>query len=402
VFSKADPHALYYASQYVYKTVDSGISWTRISDDLTRPDPGVPASLDATTAAMTDRNGKRGVVYTLAPSPVLKPLVWAGTDDGLIHVTMNDGGSWQNVTPPAVGAWSRVTMIDASHTDFNEAWASVDRHQLNDFTPHVYRTRDLGKTWQEISKGLPADGYVHTVKEDPARKGLLVAGTEHGLFISFDDGDSWQSFQLNLPVTSMRDVEFHDNDLVLATHGRGFWVLDDISVLRQASSATASAAAVLFKPAEALAVIQGSDNGTPWQKDEPQAENAPNGAVIDYYLGPNASGPITLDILDATGKVVRSVTSASPPPPAVQPQTVTALWVTPPAPPSAAPGHHRWIWDLRGPPPAPPAGGGGGGGGFFRRQPALTGTFTVKLTAGGQSYSQPLVVKPDPRMATGR
>ncbi|MEZ5294688.1 MAG: hypothetical protein R2745_26655, partial [Vicinamibacterales bacterium] len=263
VFSKADPRALYYASQYVYKTIDGGISWTRISDDLTRPAPGVPASLDPTTAAMEDRNGKRGVVYTLAPSPVLRPQVWAGTDDGLVQLTMDDGGAWKDVTPPAVGAWSRVTMIEASHSDFRTAYAAVDRHQLNDFAPHLYRTRDLGATWQEITRGLPADGYVHTIKEDPGRRGLLVAGTERGVHVSFDDGDTWQSLQLNLPVTSMRDLEFHDGDLVLATHGRGFWVLDDIGVLRQAQASMAGVPAAVYVPARAVAVVQGTDNGTP-------------------------------------------------------------------------------------------------------------------------------------------
>src|SRR5205823_2895517 len=171
VFSKADPHALYYANQYVFKTTDGGQHWARISDDLTRPDPGVPPGLDATAAAITDRNGKRGVIYTIAPSPMLVPMVWVGTDDGLIHVTTNDGQSWQNVTPPAVTAWSRVTMIDASHFDFNEAYAAVDRHQLEDFEPHLYRTRDAGKSWQRITAGLPAAVYLHTVKEDPKRRG---------------------------------------------------------------------------------------------------------------------------------------------------------------------------------------------------------------------------------------
>ncbi len=397
VFSKADPHALYYANQYVYKTTDGGATWKRISEDLTRPEPGIPSTLDPTTAAMTDRNGTRGVVYALSPSPVQNPVLWAGTDDGLVQLTTNDGGSWQNVTPPGVDSWSRVTMIEASHTDPNEAWVTVDRHQLNDFAPHIYRTRDLGKTWQQITRGLPANGYVHTVKEDPARKGFLVTGTERGLYLSFDEGDTWQSLQLNLPVTSMRDVEFHENDLVLATHGRGFWVLDDISVLRQVNAGTAQAAALLFKPADAIAVVQGGDNGTPWQKDEPQAENAPTGAVIDYYLKA-ASGPITIEILDSAGKVLRSVTSAAPAAPAPTPQTVSQLWLNPPAPPSAAAGQHRWVWDLRETPPAPPAGGGGGGGGFGRRAlPMQTGTFTVRLTAGGQAYTQPLTVKPDPR-----
>ena len=397
VFSKNDPHALYYANQYLYKTTDGGASWTRRSDDLTRPEPPTPPTLDPTTAAMTDRNGRRGVIYSIAPSPVMKTLVWLGTDDGLIHVSTNDGGSWQNVTPPAVGPWSRVTMIEASHVDANEAWAAVDRHQLNDFAPHIYHTRDQGKTWQETTRGLPAEGYVHTVKEDPARRGLLVAGTERGLFISFDAGDAWQPLQLNLPMTSMRDVEFHGNDLVLATHGRGFWVLDDISALRQATAATAQAVAVLYKPGEAIAVMQGDDNGTPWQKDEPQAENAPVGAPIDYYLKSAASEPLTIEILDGTGRVLRAVTTAAPAAPASAPapQTVSQLWMNPPQPPSPSAGQHRWVWDLRETPRPSPASGGGGFG--QRALPMLTGTFTVRLTVGGQAYTQPLTVTPDPR-----
>ena len=281
-------------------------------------------------------------------------------------------------------------MLEASHTDFNEAYAAVDRHQLDDFAPHIYRTRDLGRTWQEITRGLPPNGYVHTIKEDPARRGLLVAGTERALFVSFDSGDSWQSLQLNLPTTSMRDVEFHDNDLVVATHGRGFWVLDDISVLRQVNPAM-SAAAILFKPSDAIAVVQGGDNGTPWQKDEPQAENAPTGAVIDYYLKSRAAAPITLEILDQSGRVIRTVSSNDPPPAAQEPQNVSSLWRNVLTTLSAAAGQHRWVWDLR---PTPTSGGRGGRGGG---SPMLTGSFVVKLTADGQSYTQPLVVKPDPR-----
>ncbi|MEO8678772.1 MAG: hypothetical protein ABI665_06990 [Vicinamibacterales bacterium] len=400
VFSQADPHALYFANQYLYKTTNGGMQWTRLSNDMTRPEPGTPATLDPITAQMTDRNGRRGVIYTVAPSPVLKPLVWIGTDDGLIHVTMNDGGAWQNVTPPAVGSWSRVTMIEASHTDFNEAFAAVDRHQLNDYRPHLYRTRDLGKTWTEITRGLPADGYVHTVKEDPVRRGLLFTGTERGIYVSFDSGDSWQSLMLNLPVTSMRDVEIAGNDLVLATHGRGFWVIDDISVLRQVNN-TMTTAMTLFKPADAIAVIQGGDNGTPWQKDEPQADNAPAGALIDYYLKSDASGPVTLDILDRAGKVVRTYSSTATAPASVTPQTVSELWQRTSPVLSPAAGMHRWVWDLRETPPA--TAGGPGGGGFGRAAlPMLTGNFTVRFTANGQTATQPLLVVADPRTAQGR
>ena len=268
VFSRADPRGLYYASQYLYKTTDGAKSWTKISTDLTRPDPGVPATLDAAAAAHADRNGKRGVIYAVCPSPLLVPMVWCGTDDGLIHLTLNDGKTWTNVTPPPLSSWSRVTGVEASHFDFNAAYASVDRHQLQDFEPYIYRTRDQGKTWQKITNGLPAGVYVHVVKEDPARQGMLVCGTERGAFISMDDGDHWQPMQLNLPVTSVRDFEFHGNDLIVATHGRGFWVIDDISPLRQMTDAVLAADAHLFKPADAINWRQGGDNGTPTQKDE--------------------------------------------------------------------------------------------------------------------------------------
>ena len=237
IFSRADPRVLYYADQYLYRTTSGSTTWTRISDDLTRPDPGIPQTLDAAAAALTDRNGKRGVIYTIAPSPVLGPMVWIGTDDGLIQMTMNDGKTWQNVTPPPLTAWSRVTTVEASHSDFNEAYASVDRHQLEDFDPYIYRTRDSGKTWQKITNGLPAGVYAHVVKEDPRRRGLLFAGTERGIYVSFNDGDAWQPLQLNLPVTSVRDIEIHGDDLIAATHGRGFWVIDDIASMRQLDDA---------------------------------------------------------------------------------------------------------------------------------------------------------------------
>ncbi|HEY6061597.1 MAG TPA: twin-arginine translocation signal domain-containing protein, partial [Gemmatimonadales bacterium] len=263
VVSPADPHALYYADQFLFKSTDAARTWTQISPDLTRPAPGVPPTLDAAAAADTDQNGQRGVIYTIAPSPLRAPLVWIGTDDGVIQVTQDDGKTWQDVTPAAIGPWSRVTTLEASHFDARTAYASVDRHQLEDFEPYIYRTRDLGRTWQRISTGLPAGVYVHTVKEDPARKGLLFAGTERGVFLSLDDGDHWQPLQRNLPATSMRDLQIYGNDLIVATHGRGFWVIDDISPLRQIDAAVA-ADVWLFKPADAVLVDQGDDNGTPY------------------------------------------------------------------------------------------------------------------------------------------
>jgi len=405
VLSKADPNALYYANDRLFKSTDDAKTWTQISPDLTRPDPGTPNTLDATTANHTDRNAKRGVIYAVCPSPLRAPTVWIGTDDGVIQVTTNDGQAWQNVTPSEMTAWSRVTGIEASHFDANGAYASVDRHQLQDFEPYIYRTRDMGKSWQRITNGLPRGVYVHAIKEDPAKQGLLFAGTERGAFVSFDDGDNWQPLQLNLPVTSVRDFEIYENDLIVGTHGRGFWVIDDISALRQISPAVLSADAYLFKPADAVNYMQGGDNGTPLQKDEPQTPNQPEGAVIDYYIK-SATTPVTLEILDASGNVLRTFSSdastASPPPGGRGggrtdgiPNT-SPLWRTTPQPFSGAPGMHRAVWV----PVAPNAGGGrgrGGGGGRGGGAALLTGTFTARLTVNGKSYTQTFNVKPDPR-----
>jgi photosystem II stability/assembly factor-like uncharacterized protein len=404
VFSKADPRSLYYANQFLFKTSDGARTWTRISPDLTRPEIFVPPTLDATAAAATDLNGKRGVIYTIAPSPLRAPMLWIGTDDGYIQLTQDDGKTWRNATPAAIAPWSRVTMIEASHFDPNSAYASVDRHQLQDFEPYIYRTRDMGKTWQKITKGLPAGVYVHVVKEDPLRRGLLVAGTERGVHISFDDGDNWQSLQLNMPVTSMRDFEIYANDLIVATHGRGFWIIDDISPLRQLGDSVMRDDAYLFKPADAINFVEGTDNGTPLQKDEPHAENPSNGAIIDYYLKRAASTPVTIDIIDANGAVVHTFSSdpkaqgpaAGPGGGAVATTglpRVSPLWQTRLEPPSAARGMHRVSWNpiRQRPPGTPPADEGG------PVDTRFVGNFTAKLTVNGKAYTQPFVVKPDPR-----
>jgi photosystem II stability/assembly factor-like uncharacterized protein len=403
VFSPADQHALYFSDQYLFKTTDGGSHWTRISEDMTRENPGVPPNLDAATAADVPEQSKRlGVIYTIAPSAVKAPLLWIGTDDGYVHVTQDDGKTWANVTPPGVTAWSKVTMLEASHFDANEAYAAIDRHRLEDYDPYIYRTKDAGKTWQKITTGLTPGVYMQTVKEDPKRRGLLVAGTELGVLVSLNDGDTWQSLQLNLPPSSMRDFSFHDNDLIVATHGRGFWVLDDISALRQSSDA-ATADAHLFKPADAFILPPSTDEGTPTQKDEPEAENPPNGAIIDYYLKTAATGPVTLEILNASGATVRRFASTDPvPTPDPNTLAVNAIWQRAQDPPSAAAGMHRFVWDLR---PEPPAGGrgrggrggGGGAGGRGGLPPVAAGGYSVKLTVNGKSISQPLVVKRDPR-----
>jgi photosystem II stability/assembly factor-like uncharacterized protein len=399
VFSKADPHSLYYATQFLFKTTDGARTWTTISPDLTRPDPGIPSTLDATAAAATDRNGKRGVIYTIAPSPLRAPLVWIGTDDGLIHLTQDDGKTWKDVTPKTVTSWSRITMLEASHFAEGTAYASVDRHQLQDFDPYIYRTRDMGKTWQKITKGLPAGAYVHVVREDPVRRGLLFAGTEQALFVSFDDGEKWEPLKLNMPVTSMRDVEVYKNDLIVATHGRGFWVIDDISPLRQINASILSSDMYLFKPADTIDMLPTDDNGTPLQKDEPSAPNALNGVAIDFYLKAAAS-PVTLDIVDATGKVVKTFTTDPSPAPANQRRPglarVSPLWQTTPEPFSGSAGMHRVVWEPLLPPPPPPSGTPPSFDGD-NNGTRLSGTFTAKLTVNGKTLTQTFTVTPDPR-----
>jgi len=400
VFSQADRHALYYANQFLYKTINGGESWSQISPDMTREDPGVPANLHEAAAADAPKDKRRGVIYTIAPSPLRAPLIWIGTDDGLIHATNDDGKTWRNVTPSGVTSWSKVTMIEASHFDAGEAYAAVERHQLEDYEPHLYRTRDGGKSWTEITNGLPRGVYVQTIKEDPHRRGLLFTGTERAVFVSFDDGDHWQSLQLNLPPASMRDLDVQYDDLIVATHGRGFWVLDNITALRQITSEVASSDAFLFRPADVFSITPGSDYGTPQPRDEALADNPPFGAMIDYYLKTNASGAVTIEIIDPAGEVIRKYSSEDKPAP-VDPDklSIPTYWLRSREPLSTAPGMHRWIWDLR--PTPPPSTRAAGLESFFfggRGATVLPGNYSVRLTVNGKSFTQPLVVKMDPRL----
>ena len=409
VFSPVDPHLLYYAANVVFRTTDGGHSWQTISEDLTRQNPGVPPSVGDQGRLNTTGEKERGSIYTLAPSFQNVNTLWAGTDDGLIWRTEDGGKNWTNITPPQLTPWSKVSLIAASRFDDNTAYAAVNRMRVDDLRPYIYRTHDGGRSWQLITNGLPGDSPVNTVREDPVRKGFLFAGTETAVWISFDDGGHWQSLQLNLPHTSMRDLWVHDNDLVLATHGRSFWVLDDVSPLRQLNAGLAGGDVHLFQPSPAYRVRRDTNTDTPLPADEPAGENPPSGAVLDYYLNAPASGAVTLAILDSHGKVVRRYSSTDQPPRSAQElksELIPAYWLKPFTALSAAAGMHRWVWDLRYPPPtssqheypisAVP-----------HRTPryplgplVLPGKYTVQLTANGKTLSAPLTIKMDPRVKT--
>src|SRR4029077_20726055 len=290
---------------------DGGNSWQTISPDLTRENPGVPVSVGTLVPKGADK--QRGVIYALAPSFKTLSTLWAGTDDGQLWITRDGGKNWADITPKELTAWSKVTQFSASHFDEQTAYATVSRFRINDMHPYIYRTRDGGKTWTLITSGLPDFGPVDTVREDSVRKGLLFAGTENSVWVSFDDGDHWQPLQLNLPHTSMRDLWIHENDLIVATHGRAFWILDDITPLRQLADSVAKSDAYLFKPEPAYRVRRSTYSDTPIPPDEPMGENPPDGAVLDYFLGQTPSGKVTLDILDAQGKLVRRYSSSDQP-----------------------------------------------------------------------------------------
>jgi hypothetical protein len=389
----------------LFKTLDGGRNWQVISPDLSREKPEVPANVGVYRTPELERQRRRGVIYTVAPSYKDADTIWAGTDDGLIHVTRDGGKTWQDVTPPGLTAWSKVALMDAGRFDAATAYAAVNRMRLDDMRPHVYRTHDGGKTWQEVVRGLPADAPVNVVREDPVRPGLLFAGTERTVFVSFNDGDDWQPLRLNLPPTSIRDLVVHGDDVVVGTHGRSFWILDDVTPLRQIDEKAAVAAAVLFRPQVAYRVRWNLNRDTPLPPEEPAGQNPPDGAVINYHLK-EAAGPVTLEILDDRGRLVRRYSSADrPEPPDEQRLDIAAYWLRPPPVLSAAAGGHRFVWDLHHPPPPGP-----------RRYPiaaiprdtpatpqgpwALPGQYRVRLTAGGQSSEQPLTVKMDPRVRT--
>jgi photosystem II stability/assembly factor-like uncharacterized protein len=392
VFSPRDPRVLYFSHQRLFRTDDGGEHWTVISPDLTREDPGTPANLDPATAANNLQTGpRRGVIYAIAPSRLANGDLWVGTDDGLIWRTKDEGQNWTNVTPAALTPWSKIGILEASRFDAETAYAAVDRHRLDDFKPYVYRTHDGGQHWDLVASGIPDGSFVNAVREDPVRKGLLYAGTEKGVYVSFDDGGHWQSLQANLPVTSVRDLDVHGDDLVIATHGRAFWVLDGLTPLRQLGGGVESAAAWLFAPPSAIRMRPAGFTGTPFPKDEPAAANPSAGAFVDYALKTGAKTPVTLEIRDEKGELVRRYSSADAAPKTDLAKLSTApQWVAPASTLSTAPGHHRFVWPLRYAKP--------GGGAYEDGVWAPPGRYTLVLEADGARLTQPLTVAPDPRL----
>ncbi len=421
VFSRFDPHLLFFAGNTLWQTRDRGDHWEKISPDLSRPNYELPASIGKYKEDATKQAHRRGVIYTVAPSPLDANRIWCGTDDGLIHLSTDGGKTWTNVTPPNISAWQKISLIEAGHFDSNTAYAAVNTMRIDDLRPHIFATHDSGKTWTEIVNGIPAGQIVNAVREDPKRKDLLFAGTEKGVYVSFDDGASWESLRLNLPASSVRDLIIKNEDLVVATHGRGFWILDNITPLRQfnpvagvvdpgskSSAPTVSARSSedqLFKPQTALRVRANLNPDTPLPPDEPAGENPPDGAVIDYLLSKDASGPVTIEIKDRNGQSVRKYSSTDAP---VEPNPkrlrIPSYWIRPLQSVSTKAGMHRFLWDMHYTPvpdvePEFPISAT-----YRNTAPAATspwvtpGNYTVTLTVDGKSFSQPLTVTMDPRV----
>jgi photosystem II stability/assembly factor-like uncharacterized protein len=403
VFSPIDKHALYLGSNVLFETRDGGDHWEIVSPDLSRAHWTMPQVIAAFEADDPEKGGHKGVIYAVAPSSKDVNLIWAGTDDGLIHVTRDGGKTWKDVTPKDLTAWSKVSLIEASHFDAGTAYAAINRFRLDDLKPHVYRTRDFGASWTEVVDGLPANAVVNAVREDPEKPGLLFAATEVGVFVSFDAGDHWTSLQMNLPTTSVRDLAIHGDDLVAGTHGRSFWILDDITPLRQAGETH------LYAPQVALRWRWNRNSDTPLPPEEPVGENPPDGAVLDYEL-PAGVHEVTLEIFDMKGKSVRKYSSEDKAPVTEaeleHELNVPTYWVRPFHALESSEGFHRFIWDLHSTPPqvnehAYPMTA------IYHDTPrlplglyALPGTYKAELTVDGKRYDKTFALKMDPRIKT--
>ncbi len=404
LFSPIDPKTLYFAGNVLFKTNNGGHSWQEISPDLTRESWDVPASVGIFATDDLKKMPRRGVIYTIAPSPKDINTIWCGTDDGLIQVTRDGGKNWKNVTPASITSWSKISIMDAGHFDANMAFAAVNRIRVDDMHPHIYKTKDGGQTWQEIVQGLPADAPINVVREDPYQKGLLFAGSETAVFVSFDEGGHWQPLRLNMPATSIRDLVIKNDDVVVGTHGRSFWILDDITPLRQLTQTGMGKSTVLFTPQTAIRIRWNQNTDTPLPQEEPGGQNPPDGAIFDYYLDQAGKGPVTMEIVDATGKLIRKMSSDDKPY-AIPPVNIPLYWIRPQQLLSAQPGAHRFVWDLHyapmDVPPSYPIAAVYGNTAPSTTSPwVMPGKYQVKLTAGGKTYTQPFEVKIDPRVTT--
>ena len=402
VFSPVDNKTLFFAGNVIFKTLDGGNSWQTISPDLSREAWDIPNSVGVYTTEQLKTMPRRGVVYTLAPSYQNINILWAGTDDGLIHITKDGGKTWKNITPPAITAWSKISMIEASKFDEQTAYVAVNRIRCDDMHAYIYKTTDGGASWKLITTGLPNEP-INTVREDGIKKGLLFAGSENAIYTSLDGGNNWQSLQLNMPATSIRDLVIKDDDIVVGTHGRSFWILDNITPLRQINNST-SKETVLFKPQPAIRVRWNMNTDTPLPPEEPAGQNPPDGAVIDYHLPANTTGPVVLSITDAKGKIIRTFSSNDTmyTIPAVN---IPLYWIRPQSVLSASAGAHRFLWDLKYTPinipvsypmtavknnTAPEA----------TAPWVMPGTYTITLQVNGKTYTQPIEIKIDPRVKT--
>ncbi|MFZ0562168.1 MAG: hypothetical protein WBD45_21240 [Terriglobales bacterium] len=401
VLSPADKTTMYLGTQYVMKTVDGGLHWLTISPDLTgATSAGAASSQEKIEGPPTVENAKErgyGVVFTIAPSKLNRNLIWAGSDTGLIHITRDGGKSWKDVTPRGLTSWSKISLIEASHFDPAVAYAAIDRSRLDDQAPYLYRTRDYGATWQAITEGISGHAFLRAIREDTEKKGLLFAGTELGVYVSFDDGDHWQSLQLNLPMSSMRDLTIHGDDLAVATHGRSFWILDNIAPLRQEADARKTNGVWFYRPAKAVRIDNDFFSGTPLPPEEPTAENPPSGAMVDYFLKA-AADKVTLEIFDGQQKLVSKYSSdvksdAKHSRPALP---IAERWLPKPEVLEKTPGMHRFVWNL--------SWGNADANAdedYENRNPSgpkvVPGSYQVRLTVDGRVQNQTLKVVMDPR-----
>jgi photosystem II stability/assembly factor-like uncharacterized protein len=405
-FTPTEPHALLLGAQVLFRSTDEGDHWDVISPDLTgkKADAG---DCDGQVAGEQAVACGYGVISAIAPSPRNAALIWVGADSGLIQLTRDDGQHWQEVTPPALKPWEKVSSVDASALDPATAYAAVDAHRQDDFRPHVFRTHDYGKTWKEVDAGLPTGEDVPVVRADTVRSGLLYAGTSEGVYVSLDDGDHWQSLRLNLPHARVNDLLLHGNDLIAGTQGRAIWVLDDVTPLRQLTGDVLGAPAHLFAPEVAWRVHSNNNKDTPLPPETPEGLNPPAGAVIDYWLGKGAHGAVTLEVYNFTGQLVRRFASDEAPEHAQAFRYFEEEWLRPTERLSGAPGMHRFVWDLRYARPEAISYDYGMGAVFGEDTPtavdgpfALPGIYSVVLTVDGQQYRAPLVVQLDPRVHT--